>query len=74
MATIIQTGEKTFTTDNGKGTTLTLKWNTRLDRWEVFADNAAVRAYRSLGVKIFATLADVETRYKTFRGVSALIG
>lgn len=73
MATIIQTGEKTFTTTNGKGTSLTLKWNERLGWWEVMSDNAAVRAYRSLGVKIFRSLNEVEAKYKTFRGISALI-
>jgi len=70
---IIQTAERTFTTTNRTGTTLTLKWNDRLGWWEVFADNAAVRAYRTLGLKIFRRLSDVEARYKAFRGVAALI-
>jgi len=73
MATIIQTGEKTFTTTNGKGTSLTLKWNESLEWWEVMSNNAAVRAYRTLGIKIFRSLNDVEQKYKTFRGISALI-
>jgi hypothetical protein len=41
--------------------------------WEVMAQNAATRAYRTLGVKIFWSLDDVEKSYKTFRGLSALI-
>jgi len=41
--------------------------------WEVHAINEAVRAYRSLGVKVFWTLEEIERSYKTFRGISALI-
>jgi hypothetical protein len=74
MATIIQTGEKTFTTDNGRGTTMTLRFNDVCGYWQVMSDNAARRAYRTLGVKIFNSLADVEQAYKTFRGISALVG
>lgn len=73
MATIIQTGEMTFTTDNGKGTTLQLRYNANVGYWEVQAMNAAVRAYRTLGVKVFWTLAEVEARYKTFRGIGKLV-
>lgn len=73
MATIIQTGENTFTTDNSKGTKLTLKLNAKIGYWEVWAENAAVSAYRSLGVKCFWKLSEVEAKYKTFRGISALI-
>lgn len=72
MTTITQTAENTYTAENGRGTTLTL---TKKDGgyWEVWAMNAAVRAYRTPGVKIFWSLADIEKAYKTFRGISALI-
>ena len=73
MTTIIQTDENTFTTDNGRGTTLTLKWNTKIKYWEVWSDNAARRAWNSLGVKVFWKLAEVEKKYKAFRGITNLI-
>ena len=73
MATIIQTAEKTFTTSNGRGTTMTLSYNEVSGYWQVTSDNAAVRAYRTLGVKVFWSLKEVEQKYKTWRGVSALI-
>jgi hypothetical protein len=72
MATIIQTSENTYSADNGRGTSLTIVkkgggW------WEVHSANAATRAWRSLGVKVFWELADIEKAYKTFRGIAALI-
>lgn len=72
MATIIQTADNTYTASNGKGTELML---TKKDGgyWEVMAQNAATRAYRTLGVKIFWTLDEVEKSYKTFRGLASLI-
>lgn len=72
MTYIIQTAENTYTANNGRGTELMI---TKKDGgyWEVMAQNAATRAYRSLGVKIFWTLADIEKSYKTFRGLAALI-
>lgn len=73
MATILQTGEKTFTTDNGRGTSFTLKFVPDLNRWEVWAMNAAVRAWRTPGVKFFPDLAAVEAHYKVFRGISSLV-
>ena len=73
MACILQIAEKTFTTSNGRGTTMTLQWNETCGYWQMMSDNAAVRAYRTLGVKVFRTLAEVETAYKTWRGVSQLI-
>ena len=71
MATIIQTAENTYTADNGKGTSLTLV-KMEAGYWLVSADNAAARAWRSIG-KTFWSLAEVESKYKTFRGISALI-
>jgi len=74
MATIIQTGEKTFTATNGRGTEMTLSFNENVGYWQVMSDNAARRAYRSLGVKTFWSLAEVEKSYKTWRGISQLVG
>lgn len=73
MATILQIGEKTFSTDNGRGTKLILKWSEAGSYWMIMADNATVRAYRTMGVKIFHSLAEVEQKYKTWRGISALV-
>lgn len=72
MTTITQTADNTFIANNGRGTELKL---VKKDGgyWEVWAMNAAVRAYRTLGVKTFWSLADIEKNYKTFRGLSALI-
>lgn len=72
MTFVQQINETTYTASNGTGTELTL---VKKDGgyWEVWAQNAATRAYRTLGVKIFWSLADIEKNYKTFRGISALI-
>ena len=72
MATIIQTATDTYTADTGRGTSLTLVKKSG-GWWEVHSMNAAVRAYRSLGVKVFWSLEDIERAYKTFRGIAALI-
>lgn len=71
MATIIQTNDNTFTADNARGTVLTLA-RMSAGYWLVSADNAAARAYRSIG-KTFPSLEAVEASYKTFRGIAALI-
>lgn len=71
MTFITQTAENTFTADNGRGTSLTLV-RMSAGYWLVSADNAAARAYRSIG-KTYPDLAAVEASYKTFRGISALI-
>ena len=73
MATIIQTSENTFTTDNGRGTTMTLSFNKTLGRWQMTSDNASRRAWRGLGVSLYETLDEVEAKYKTWRGISALV-
>lgn len=41
--------------------------------WRVYVENAAVRAYGTLGSKDFDSLADVEKKYKSLRGIEALI-
>lgn len=71
MATIIQTSDNTYTANNGKGTELTLV-KMEAGYWLVSADNAAARAWRSIG-KTFWSLAEIEAKYKTFRGISVLI-
>ncbi len=73
MTIITQTGKNTFQTDNGRGTTMILNWNERLGYWQMTSDNASRRAWRGLGISVYRTLADVEKKYKTWRGVSALV-
>jgi len=44
-------------------------------QWEMYVVNASVRAWRN-GVaipKFFSTLEDVETRYKSWRGIAELV-
>lgn len=55
-----------------RGTTLVLE--KKPYGWQVSANNAAVQAWRSLGVKIFNNLEEVEARYKSFRGIKQLLG
>ena len=72
MTFITQTAENTFVANNGRGTELQLRKRDG-GYWEVMAHNAATRAYRTLGVKIFWSLDEIEKNYKTFRGLAALI-
>lgn len=72
MTTITQINETTFTAANGKGTELTLI-KSEVGYWTVIASNAATRAYRTLGAKTFWSLSDIEAKYKTFRGLGALL-
>lgn len=41
--------------------------------WEMWVDNASHRAYRGAGVKVFGSLVAVEAKYKSWRGISALL-
>lgn len=69
---IEQIDEDTFQT-RSRGSTITL---TRLPEgrgWSVMVDNAAVRAWRSLGCKNFDSLEEVERKYKSLSGISKLI-
>ncbi len=70
MTTITQTGESTFTASNGRGTTMTLSWNETCGYWQMTSDNASRRAWRGLGISVYRTLADVEKKYKSWRGLS----
>lgn len=72
MTEIQQIDANTFTADNGKGTELTLI-KSEVGYWTVIASNAATRAYRTLGAKTFWNLSDIEAKYKTFRGLAALL-
>lgn len=46
------------------------------DQWVMYSLNAMVRAYRNGYAipKFFASLADVEAKYKAWRGIAALAG
>lgn len=72
MTYIQQINETTFTANNDKGSEMTLT-KSEVGYWMVMVENAATKAYRSLGMKTFWSLAEVETKYKTFRGLAALI-
>jgi hypothetical protein len=43
--------------------------------WEMYTDNVAARAYNHgfPGVHTFRTLEEVERRYKSWRGIAALV-
>jgi hypothetical protein len=73
---IMELGGNRFSVDNGHGTTLLLK-PTSWGGWEVQATNARTQAaYGNRGfpgVHTFNTLAEVEARYKGFRGISKAI-
>lgn len=73
MSVIEQVGDNTFRMTRGAhDMTLTRED----DRWVMYTVNPVVRAYnRGFATpKFFATLADVEAKYKSWRGVGALIG
>lgn len=73
---INQLNETTYQT-TARGMTLTL---TAVDynfgKWVVEVDNASARAWNRgrPAWKYFDTLDEVEARYKSFRGIAALIG
>lgn len=56
-----------------RGHKMTLTYDAKFSWWEMHTDNASTRAYRSLGVKIFNSLGEVERAYKSWRGVSLLL-
>lgn len=55
-----------------RGHKMILTFDQVLGRWEMHTDNAASRAWRTLGIKIFNSLEEVERSYKSWRGVSQL--
>lgn len=71
MAAIQQIDDNTFTLF-ARGSAMTLKRNA--DRtWTMSVDNASRRAWGTLGMKDFGTLAEVEQHYKSWRGITKLI-
>lgn len=69
---IMQLDDNTFElTARGAVMTLTREG----DRWVMYTVNAVVRAYRNgyATPKYFGSLVDVEAKYKTWRGVAALV-
>lgn len=53
-----------------RGMTITVKPSTlSTGGFDVFVDSAMVRAYRTMGMKTFATLEAIEKHYKSFRGL-----
>lgn len=70
---IIQTGEKEFQL-TARGNEFTLSFNANRDQWQMMTVNAAVRAWnRGFAIpKFFATLEEVEAKYKAWRGIVAL--
>lgn len=68
---IIQTGDNTFTATNNRGTSWTVR--PYHGSWLVESDNAAVRAYRTSGAKVYPSLRAIEEKIKAFRGISQLV-
>ncbi|MGL4843947.1 MAG: hypothetical protein ACRC2Y_04925 [Aeromonas veronii] len=70
MANTIEiTGNNEFTV-KARGMTLVCKPSIiNAGEWDVVVDSAMVRAYRTMGMKTFATLEAVEKHYKSFRGL-----
>ena len=72
---IIQIDENTFYLESrGNKMTLSRKQGAWVEFWQMSTDNASHRAHRGLGIKEFASLEAVEKHYKSWRGVSALLG
>lgn len=69
---IEQVDDNTFKTLS-RGAAITLQRRADGGGWDVTVDNAAVRAWNSLGYKNFATLEEVERKYKSLAGISKLI-
>lgn len=72
MKAIQMINSKTFYTE-ARGNKMTLKFCDILNRWEMYTDNAAHRAYRGAGVKCFVCLGAVEKSYKSWRGIAQLV-
>ena len=68
-------GPNTYYTES-RGNKMTLTHNPDLNLWEMVTDNACARAYnygRASMPKVFHSLKDVEQKYKSWRGISALV-
>ena len=73
MASPIQMVDENTFKLNTRGCEMTLKRDG--DGWEMYTVNAAVKAWnRGVAIpKFFATLAEVEAKYKTWSGISSLV-
>lgn len=73
MNAIMMTANKTFTL-TARGNDMTLSFDEKREEWVMYTVNAAVRAWnRGFATpKFFKTLADVEAKYKAWRGIAAL--
>jgi hypothetical protein len=56
-----------------RGNDMTLMFDEKFEWWEMYTDNAAHRAYRGPGVRVFHSLAKVEKAYKSWRGIAELV-
>lgn len=73
MTAVIQMIDENTFTLNARGCEMTLR--RVADGWEMYTVNAIVKAFnRGHAIpKFFASLPEVETKYKTWVGVTALI-
>jgi len=76
MAMILQTGPKEWTLERGAHTMRLVDYQQDWAKWAMFTDNPAARAWNNgrESFKAFENLAAVEAHYKSWRGISALIG
>lgn len=75
MHAIEQINEDTYYLESrGNKMTLTKISTSWGHEWQMFTDNASRRAFRGLGMRRFKNLLQVETAYKSWRGIAALVG
>jgi hypothetical protein len=55
-----------------RGSKMTLEWDSTFQAWAMYTDNASHRAWRGVGVRLMNSLEEVETKYKSWRGISVL--
>lgn len=70
---IIQTADKEFNLVS-RGNDFTLRFEPTYGKWAMYTVNAMVKAYNRgyATPKFFATLEEVESKYKAWRGIVAL--
>lgn len=68
VITMVNENKFTLLSRGHEMTLIKNKWG-----WEMFTENAATRAYRTLGVKLFDSLEEVESHYKSWKGISQLV-
>lgn len=75
MKAIEQIDNDTFYLESrGNKMTLTKVVTNWGHEWVMHTDNASRRAWRGLDIRKFANLMQVETAYKSWRGIAALVG